>query len=277
MRKTILFLIVLCHTLISTAQQQKQQAIEVLTLGVFHFNFPNLDVQQISKSQQINVLDKKYQKEIKLIVDKLSDFEPSIIVIEVDPKKQSQIDSLYKLYLQNKYKLKRDEEEQIGFRLAKKQNLKKLYCVNDWGDLDHKIKNVLLSNDTSELKKFERYIANNPDKDKVSRPRHIFKTQGILKELIQLNNPENIKNSLGAYLTGPFKYEINEGDFFGTKFETGRWFSRNLKIFRNIQRINTKPSDRILVIFGAGHLNLLNVFFESSPEYKLVKTNDYLK
>ena len=31
------------------------QRTEVLTLGVFHFDFPNLDMQQISEEDQINV------------------------------------------------------------------------------------------------------------------------------------------------------------------------------------------------------------------------------
>ncbi len=104
----------------------------------------------------------------------------------------------------------------------------------------------------------------------------IFKQEGILAELRRLNSPERIKNDLGMYLTSPFKYESREGDFLGVKFETGRWFSRNLKIFRNIQRIPLTSKDRLLVIYGAGHLNLLNIFFEALPEYDLVSTNDYL-
>ena len=41
------------------------QRTEVLTLGVFHFDFPNLDMQQISEEDQINVLSPVYQKEIE--------------------------------------------------------------------------------------------------------------------------------------------------------------------------------------------------------------------
>ena len=47
------------------------QRTEVLTLGVFHFDFPNLDMQQISEEDQINVLSPVYQKEIELIASKL--------------------------------------------------------------------------------------------------------------------------------------------------------------------------------------------------------------
>ncbi|MCS2306524.1 DUF5694 domain-containing protein [Bacteroides thetaiotaomicron] len=38
-----------------------------------------------------------------------------------------------------------------------------------------------------------------------------------------------------------------------------------------------KSAKRILVIFGAAHMNLLNYLFECSPEYKLLNVNDYLK
>ena len=97
-----------------------------------------------------------------------------------------------------------------------------------------------------------------------------------MAELIELNDPEHIRRSLGNYLIGHFKYEFFSNDYIGVDFETGRWFNRNLRIFRNIQRIETGPSDRILVIFGAGHLNLLNYLFECSPEYRLEEANKYL-
>lgn len=92
-----------------------------------------------------------------------------------------------------------------------------------------------------------------------------------------LNNSERIKQSLGNYLIGHFKYESKEGDYTGADFESGRWFNRNLRIFRNIQRIPQSAGKRILVIFGAGHMNLLNYLFECSPEYILFEVNDYLK
>jgi hypothetical protein len=108
-------------------------------------------------------------------------------------------------------------------------------------------------------------------------PKPVFKTKGIREELLQKNNIDNIKADLGTYLLGIFKYETKDNELFGPDFVTGWWFNRNLRIFRNIQKINATPTDRILVIFGAGHMNLLNSFFDASPEYKLLKVNDYLQ
>ncbi len=255
---------------------QKKQ-IEVLTLGAFHFNFPNLDVIKTSIDDKIDVLDPKYQKEIEDIVIRLAKFKPTIIVIEREPSKQAKYDSLYNQYLSGKYNLRRNEEEQIGFRLAKMMKLKSLLCADSWGRDYEEINTVLERKDSLEYIKFMNYFNKSAESLKQYYPKPVFKTKGIRAELIQMNDGNNVKIDLGTYLMGIFKYETKDNEFFGPDFVTGWWFSRNLRIFRTIQKIDAKPSDRILVIFGAGHMNLLNLFFDSSPEYKLFKVNDYLK
>ncbi len=249
----------------------------MLTLGSFHFAFRNLDVIKTSTEDQIDVLESKHQKEIEEIAKRIAKFKPTVIVIERNPVDQKKYDSIYNQYLQGNYHLRRDEEEQIGFRIAKMMNLKTLYCVNAWGRDYEALDAVLEGKDSLESKKFMDYFNQYADTIKQYFPKQIFKTKGIRAELIQKNDSRNIKLDMGTYLIGIFKYETKDNDFFGPDFVTGWWFNRNLRIFRNIQKINAKPTDRVLVIFGAGHMTLLNSFFESSPEYKLLKVNDYLK
>ncbi|MGM5471327.1 DUF5694 domain-containing protein [Flavobacteriaceae bacterium LMO-SS05] len=261
--------------------EEKEGSIEqtkVLTLGTFHFKFPNLDVVKIDDDDQIDVLDSTYQKEIELIVDKLAKFKPTILVIERQPEKQQTYDSLYAAYLNGEHKLTRSEEQQIGFRLAKRLGLNRLYCADAWGTDYEDVKKVVYENDTIAKGKFMDYFYNNPDSilSPYRNEKKLFKTEGILAELKRLNSAEYVKKGLGSYLIGIFKYETKENNQFGPDFVTSWWFNRNLRIFRNIQRINAKPEDRILVIYGAGHMNLLNIFFEASPEYKLLLVNDYL-
>lgn len=272
MKLSIFFFVALA--LDARAQLKKT---EVMTLGSFHFNFPNLDVKQTSKDDQIDVLTASYQAEIERIVEKVKKFKPTIIAIERSPDMQSKIDSLFSLYVAGNYSLRRGEDQQIGFRLAKYLGLKTLYCIDEWGQFNAKLNAVVFGTDSVESKKFEDYFNTNPDSGKRSISTPIFKTEGILAALRQANDENNVKKSLGNYLIGMFKYESQPNDFMGADFETGRWFNRNLRIFRNIQRIPTGPEDRILLIIGADHLNLLNYFFECSPEYQLVKTNDYLR
>ncbi|MGB7843412.1 MAG: DUF5694 domain-containing protein [Salinimicrobium sp.] len=274
MRTLTLFLSLLLLTINLNAQEARTQ---VLTLASFHFNFPNNDFVQADQSDQIDVLKPVYQDEIKMITRKLEKFDPDIIVIECSSTQQKSIDSLYQAYLYGRYDLKRSEYEQIGFRVAKMLGLGKLYCVDEWGAFNEQVDRVIQGKDSEEQKEFYRFYEENSEAALKYHPEEIYKEQGILAELIRLNDSENIRKSLGNYLIGPFKYESKEGDFFGVNFETGRWFNRNLKIFRNIQRIEAGPNDKILVIYGAGHMNILNTLFESSPEFELVSTNDFLQ
>lgn len=276
MRKLSLAITVLLALSVQTFGQ-KSEPIEVLTLGSFHFNFPNLDVKKIDKKDQIDVLDAKYQKEIAAIVGKLAKFRPTIIVIECRDDEKSKMDAAYAEYLQGKHELKRGEEEQIGFRLGKLVGVPKLDCADEWGGDTQNVLKIMDDKSNPERQKIIDFIGSNPDKAKASNPTKIFKTRGILAQLRELNSPENLKRSLGDYLIGVFKYETADDKYFGPDFVTGWWFNRNLRIFRNIQKINAKPGDRIFVLFGAGHMNLLNPFFESSPEYKLKPVNEILK
>jgi len=251
---------------------------QVLTLGTFHFQFPNLDVVQTEENDQIDVLDSKYQKEIERIVEKLAEFKPTKIVIEREPDLQQVYDSLYTSYLNGTHELKRSEEQQIGFRLAKKMGLKKLFCTDAWGTDYEEVLKITEGNDTISKNKFWDYFYENPDSTMFSFKDYapLYKTEGILAELKKLNSEEEIKKGLGDYLIGIFKYETEEFNQLGPDFVTSWWFNRNLRIFRNIQRIDATVEDKILVIYGAGHMNLLNVFFAASPEYELLDVNDYL-
>ncbi|MFA6469477.1 MAG: DUF5694 domain-containing protein [Bacteroidota bacterium] len=272
-----LFVVTFSSLTISQATESSGKA-KVMTLGVFHFNFPNLDAQKIDDKDKIDVLEEKHQKEIAKITDALKEFMPTCIVIEVQPASQKRIDSLYKAYRLGKHTLGRSEIEQLGFRIANDLKIEKLECVDTWGKLYENLE-YLSSDTSSRAKAFEHYYFNNPDTiyKKKKKGISLSTASGITDNLLYLNDPQTIKESLGSYLIGHFKYEEKEGDYTGVDFETGRWFNRNLRIFRNIQKITKSSSDRILIIYGAGHLNILNYLFESSPEYELVGSESFLR
>ena len=101
----------------------------------------------------------------------------------------------------------------------------------------------------------------------------ITKEYKLLDVFKYMNSRENLNNGYGSYLVGDFKLE----DYKGVDALAMYWYNRNLRIFRNIQKIETSPDDRILVLFGAGHIQILAQLFECSPEYKLVKFDDLEK
>jgi hypothetical protein len=55
------------------------------------------------------------------------------------------------------------------------------------------------------------------------------------------------------------------------------WFRRNMRIYSNIARLVESPNERVLVIFGAGHLGWLRHDFASDPSFHVSKLADFLK
>ncbi len=246
---------------------------KIMTLGVFHFAYHNLDVVKTEKQNQISVLEEPYQSEIIAISKAIEEYNPTIIAIEVTPDRQRQTDSLFLLYKSDRLILGKDETDQLAFRLGKDLNLNKIHCVNDFGKHYDNILSIF--NDSTRSLKFEDYFLKSRDTI-YGKPPTGKKVSGIIDELYEINKPEVIRESLAIYLLNPFEYEEEPGDFTGVDFVTGRWFNSNLRIFRNIQRIPHTADDRILLIIGAGHLNLLNIFFDVSNEFELVSPLPYL-
>jgi len=78
-----------------------------------------------------------------------------------------------------------------------------------------------------------------------------------------INSKETHQYDYGAYLVGDFKLDTYRGADVLSVF----WYNRNLRIFRNIQRITESTEDRIIIIIGNGHAAILRQLLESSPEY----------
>lgn len=273
----VLFLLLAGSFALCQAQTLRlEHPVPVMTLGVFHFDYPNLDLVQTAEEDQVDVLQDPWQTEIAAIANAIRTFRPTIIAVERHPSRQHITDSLYTQYLAGTWSLGKNEIYQLGFRIAADLNLPKVYCVDDMGQPYGQTLEILSDNDRRAA--FESYYLNSPYMQySRARTQGREKVRSITDELLYLNHPEVIRKGLSFYLTHPFQYEEQPGDFAGVDFETGRWFNRNLRILRNVQRIATTPNDRILLIVGSEHLNLLNYFFEISAEYQLVSPLGYLE
>jgi hypothetical protein len=268
---------VICCVIISASlrgQPSKQlEQTPIMTLGVFHFSFPNLDAVKTAEEDKISVLDEPWQSEIVAIAKAIEEFRPTIIAIELNPSRQSRIDSLYQLYQKGKWELQANETQQLGFRIARNLGIDRIYCVDDMGMAYDHIRELFA--DSARVSALEHYYFNSPYREII---RHeAGRIESIIDELLLYNHPDQIRESLSVYLLHPFKYEESPGDFTGVDFESGRWYNRNLRIFRNVQRIERTPDDRILMIVGAAHLNLLNLFFDVSREFEFVSPLPFLE
>lgn len=251
------------------------QQAKVLLFGTFHMDYPNLDAHVTSEEDQVDVTDDNRMQEMRDLLDYLARFKPTKIAVERWP--ESNENDRYRAYRAGKMELGRGEIHQIAYRLAEQFDLDSLVLADDgtlvssfMNDpeldcLQPKLDSIYAGWDfrgydetTKRYKKLYAY----DDK--------LLKNNTLLDFLKYENSPKRIRRGHGAYLHGDFEL----GDTRGQDALAMHWYARNLRIFRNIQRAVTSPEDRILVVFGAGHLGILRQQFQSSPQFELVEFGD---
>lgn len=271
--------------LVATAQAQSspdsilvgdRQLPQVLLVGTFHFSYPNLDAYKVAEEDQVDVKSEEKQAEMRELLDYLARFKPTKIVVE-SGENTGYLLRRYERWLNGEEELKRDERDQLGIRLLHRMGLDTIYGC-DAGSI------------LQDMGEDERFASVAPIYEEMFAD-YDWKSEGLFDSLFNafydyetslekslplldvfkyMNSDDVIRRGHGAYLIGDFTL----GETVGPDFLSMYWYNRNLRIFRKIQQLDIQPDDRIMVIFGAGHLGILKQQFESTPEFEFVKFGD---
>ena len=87
-----------------------------------------------------------------------------------------------------------------------------------------------------------------------------------------MNSDDKITADVGFYFRQAHFGE--PGDWAGADLVSD-WFRRNMRIYSNVLKVIESPNDRVLVIFGAGHLGWLRHDFGSNPDLRLRKLAEF--
>lgn len=188
------------------------------------------------------------------------------------------VNAEYSNYLKNTFDLSKERSEtyQIGFKLAKELNHNSVFCSDakadwfgvelDWDNYD----DIAYVRSKGQFYKYTRY-----DHTKRYRESDSLKTvQTLTEHLNYLNDPNNTLKDHQAYLTPIVE---GAGDNYLGADNVARWYRRNLRIFSNIYDITDfDTEERLLVIYGAGHVYQLKQFLTDSPDFDYVEINKYL-
>ena len=289
MKKLLLAVLLLAGTCLYPVLAQqgkaggKDERTQVMLLGTFHFAYPNQDIIKTEKDKQLEIMSPEGQRDIARITSQLAKYKPTKIAVEAFPGKQAKLDSLYQAYLDGRYELGVNEIYQLGFRLAKQLGHTRVYAIDSWGNLDSyqkpgseefEVRDAI----KERMEKFWAYMQSTvqarAEAEKImagTQPQSLYKT------IQRMNQPEAIRKSHENYFREAFQYEEQAYDYTGVDWYSATWFNRNLRIFRNIQRITESTDDRILAIFGAAHVALLQQAVESSPTHRLVPAHKLLR
>jgi hypothetical protein len=241
---------------------------QVLVVGTFHFEYPNIDYHKINDSNRVDVLNDPKKSEITELVEYIKKFKPNKIAIEAYPNWNAT--ERLREYKLGKLRNERDEIVQLGMRIANDLKIDTLYSI-DSESFSEDLKLYIDSNFLIELFKDFDFESDDKFDDMYSNLYEYndkLATQlNLLEYFKYMNSEENHKLIYGQYLTGDFKLSNSRGADILSIW----WYNRNLRIFRKLQEMTTNENDRILVIFGNGHASILRQLIESSPEYEFVE------
>ncbi|HYK41618.1 MAG TPA: DUF5694 domain-containing protein [Thermoanaerobaculia bacterium] len=240
---------------------------EVLVLGVYHMANPGHD---IFNTQADDVLTTKRQAEIGQVIAALKKFNPTKIAVEADVY-GDRISKRYSDYQAGKYELTRNEIDQLGLRLAKELGHKTVYGTDaDWDFPWQRVVNYAKASGRSkELDGIMGEIG-----EMVKAQSAYLASHTILETLLYMNADAKVAQDVGFYFREAHLAE--PGDWAGPDL-VADWFRRNMRIYGNIARIADSPNDRILVIFGSGHLGWLRHAVESDPTMRLRRLAEFAR
>jgi hypothetical protein len=275
-----IFLLGLCFLSLSTFAVKAQIGIvdreakikpALVILGTYHMGTPGNNV---VNGKVDDVTSPERQKQIVELVEKLKKFKPTKIVVECDLEDDAKTQEIYGRYLAGSYQLSKNETNQIGFRLAKESGHKKVYCV-DWSDFwdDPSINYEKYAAKDAELDSFLKGVYRNLKRDVDAEHEKLF-TLPVIDQLVFLNQPARIEKNHETYFD---LMRIGRGkEYIGANY-VAWWYRRNLTILQNIIRLTDSPNDRVLVVYGSGHLKLLTQFAKESGFYNVESPLKYLE
>ena len=263
MRRLFLFLGILAMSAAACAQSDARP--EILVLGTYHMANPGHDIYNMKAD---DVLSEKRQQEIAQLIEVLKKFHPTKIAIEADPGSEK-VKQQYSDYVAGKYTLSRNEIDQIGYRLAKELGHPAVYPVDEDGDFP--------------WPRVVDYAKANSRKDKldvisaewgtmVKEEGEFLASHTVLETLVYMNSDAKAAKDVATYYAlVPFGEPF---DYAGPDL-LAAWFQRNIRIYHNIVNLAEGPNDRILVIYGAGHLGWLRQDIANDASVKLRKIGEF--
>ena len=263
MRKILgkLLLVLVFLSIPRASWSQSEARPEILVLGTYHMANPGHDVHNMKAD---DVLAPKRQQEIAQLVDVLKRFHPTKVAIEAGFGSQ-RVAKEYADYVAEKYTLSSNEIDQIGYRLAKELGHHTVYPIDVDGDFPWQhVVNYAKANGIS-----AKFDAVNAGVDTMVKEQGDFLASHTVLETLQFMNADaRVARDMGVYFSlarfgDPF-------DFAGSDL-VAAWYQRNIRIYRNIVALIDSPTDRILVIYGAGHLGWLRQDVADDPAVRLRK------
>lgn len=248
--------------------EQSDEKVQVLNFGTFHMGFTT-DANKTEFDEE----DKKNQQKVHSVAEKLSDFKPTVILVEQEPKYNEKIQKEYRSYVNNPDTVFEapSEIELLAYELGRLSGTKRIYGIDHKMGYNYRIGQQI--DNQIDPQWHDKYY-----KD----PLHFYPTVDVNRDSLSLLNKLKLTNR-DRYLDFLIAVNADMLTHAGTKNgfegadEAAKYYKRNLRMYSNLNRIELDEDDRVFILMGASHTAFFRDFMSRDPKFKMVDTFKYLR
>jgi len=244
--------------------------IPVLLIGTYHMSNPGLDRFNLEAD---DVLAPPRQAEVQRVVESLAEFRPTVVAVEASAGPG--VNGNYAEWRAGDRPLSANETEQLGFRVAAAAGLERVEGIDFHLSLPDELLGQAVAADSSggnarRLADLSTYG------EEAMRTLADWLSGGSIGEMLyKMNTPAAL-----SWVHRPYVDQLlmirTGNEHVGASF-VAEWYRRNLAIFVNLVETARSPSDRLLVVYGQGHVPILRDLVGQRPEFCVEDPLPYLE
>jgi hypothetical protein len=234
-----------------------------------HLDNPGRDIGNVEVD---DVLAPKRQGEIELIADALVRFEPTKVALEWPVDRADELAGAYRAYCGDERPLGRSEASQFGFRVARRVGAT-VHAVDQEDVFWDPAVDEFTARHPELAPYVERFWSQSAAEAEEATA---FLAEHTLVEVIrEKNSPQARYEDLAAYYEHLIPVGVGADDEYPGAEILAYWYRRNFKIACNLHAV-VEDGDRVLMVYGAGHIPVLEHILTLLPGARLTPTLDYL-
>jgi hypothetical protein len=250
-------------------------SVEIMVLGAYHMGNPGADLNNATVDP---VTTPRKQKQLDDVADALAKFRPTAIAVErVAADQATMLDQQYKAFTPAELLTNPDERVQIGYRLAAKLKLDRVYGIDEQdrpGELSYFPYDAVAAWAEANGRAADLDAIGADVQVEIARFEADQKTRTVGQLLAGINSPGSAMGEDGHAIYMRM-LSFGSGDDQPGAVLNARWYARNAMIFAKLKQV-AKPGDRIVILYGSGHAYWLRQLVMTTPGFRLVEVTNYL-
>ncbi|MDG4945998.1 DUF5694 domain-containing protein [Weeksellaceae bacterium KMM 9713] len=242
----------------------KSEKIKVLNFGTFHFGYtPDKNKTEFDENNQNN------QKQAHEIAQLLSEFKPTVIIVETVPSYNLELQEIFKQYKTNPTMEFNNinEIQLIAFEVGRLSESKRIYGIDHQLGYNYMIGDEIKNNDIDSVT--YNYFKSSAETYNQIENMSLKNALTLMNTNDYLNWNINVNADILTY--------VGKNNGHQGADEASEFYKRNLRMFSNLNRIPLSEDDRVFILMGAGHTAFFRDFISRSPKYEGVPVEHYLK